>query len=126
VEVSNVTVPPAADTHPDKTEVSVTVAPYVGFVGEAVTVAGVRVVVAFALLRAASRNSSRKATAPLPLRTREVIARIPFRVVATDMDCMSNILKPPLRVTGSPESVCMLHIGHNPSFFECFSDNGDK
>jgi hypothetical protein len=82
VEVSKVIVPAAADTHPDKGAVSVTVAPAVGLAGEKVTVPGVSVV-ARALLRVASRNSSRKATPPLPFRTREVIARIPFRIVAT-------------------------------------------
>jgi hypothetical protein len=65
----------------------------VGLVGEAVTVPGVTVVAALALLAAASRNSSRKARQPLPLRTRELIAEIPFRVVTTGMDRISNILK---------------------------------
>jgi hypothetical protein len=119
VEVSKVTVPPAADTHPDKYAVSVTLAPKAGLAGEAVTVAGVNVV-AWALLRAASRNSSRKATPPLPFRTREVIARIPFRIVNLDIDWILDILKPPLRITGSPESMCVLSIGHKPSFVYVF------
>ena len=86
-------VPPAAETHPVRVAVSVTVAPYVGEVGVKVTVAGVNVVEALALPTAASKNSSRKPTLLLPFWMREVIARIPFRIVATGMDSVSNILK---------------------------------
>jgi hypothetical protein len=69
--------------------VSVILAPYVGLAEEDTT--GVMVTVAWALLTAASRNSSRKAAQPRPFRTREVIAKIPFRVVVAGMDRVSNI-----------------------------------
>jgi hypothetical protein len=45
------------------------------------------------VLTAASKKSSRKETLTLPLRTREVIARIPFLVVNSGMDRISNIFK---------------------------------
>jgi hypothetical protein len=47
-------VPAAADTHPDKVAVSVTVAPAVGLAGEKVTVAGVRVIGATVTVAAAA------------------------------------------------------------------------
>jgi len=75
--------------------VSVTVEPAakVAFAAGTVKVVVVATAVAWALFTAASKNSSRKATLTLHVRTREVIARNPFRVVTSGMDRISNIFK---------------------------------
>jgi hypothetical protein len=86
VAVSKVMVPPAADTHPDKDAVSVTLAPAVGLAGEAVTVAGVSVVVAWALVMAESKNIRRIARLPQPFWMLVNVASAILRVVAMGLD----------------------------------------